>query len=192
MEVARIKVAGNRALYLLGTEITSGTVGGRVHFTVDELWNDLTILAVFKAGDVVRDANYTGGTAVIPHEVTAVAGVHLYAGLYGTNAAGTVVIPTVWCDLGMIRSGTAPGGDASLDPALPIWQELRRDVGDLSGLKTVARSSLVAAVNELAARDEGADEAEVEAIVAAYLKANKSEIVDDVLAALPAAEGVGY
>ena len=59
-----------------------------------------------------------------PAEVISHAGMNLYMGV---NAENNVVIPTIWTDFGMIRSAAAPSGDASSDPSLPVWAQIRTD-----------------------------------------------------------------
>lgn len=107
--------------------LTSGMVGAEVHFIFDEVWNGLAKTAVFRAGDKVFDVldnQWEGNVCTIPHEVLAVAGVNLEVGVYGTDASGKLVIPTVYADCGRIRAGADPMGDESADPTAPVWAQL--------------------------------------------------------------------
>ena len=67
----------------------------------------------------------------IPAEVVAEAGGKLLVGVYGVNAEGTLVIPTLWADLGHVRYAAEPSGDESTDPALPVWAQLDERVAAL-------------------------------------------------------------
>ena len=55
--------------------------------------------------------------------------------------------------LGKVQPGADPSGDVSADPALPVWQQLQKQIGDLDDLKTYNKGNLVAAINE--ARQSG-------------------------------------
>lgn len=106
---------------------TSGSVNVyEARFEFSEDWEGLEKTAVFRAGEksvsVLLDDT---GETVVPWEVLTVPGKRLEAGVYGTRAA-EVVLPTVWTDLGYIRTGAAPGGGAR-PPTPDIWkQELAR------------------------------------------------------------------
>ena len=62
-------------------------------------------------------------------------GCRLWAGVYGINETGSVQLPTVWADLGVIQPGADPSGDESAQPTLPVWQQLTRDVEE--GLQAI-------------------------------------------------------
>jgi hypothetical protein len=65
-----------------------------------------------------------GNTAVVAHEVMK-AGMILYLGVEGCNADGTLVIPTTWAMCGAIEKGANTGEDLSVDPTLPVWNQLQ-------------------------------------------------------------------
>lgn len=101
--------------------ITSGAVGIPVEFIFDSSWDGLDRLTVFRAGEVsitVKDPK------VVPWEVLETPDVCLKVGVYGVNADGTIVIPTVWASVRMITEGVDPEGDPSVDPTLPVWGDL--------------------------------------------------------------------
>lgn len=106
---------------------TSGSVNVyEARFEFSEDWEGLEKTAVFRAGEksvsVLLDDT---GETVVPWEVLTVPGKRLEAGVYGTRVA-EVVLPTVWTDLGYIRTGAAPGGGAR-PPTPDLWkQELDR------------------------------------------------------------------
>ena len=118
-------------------------------------WDGLTKTAVFTNGKTTVDvlaANWDGDTVPVPHEVLAVPGRYARVGVYGADESG-VVLPTVWVTLGKVQPGADPSGDETTDPALPIWQQLQQQIGDLDDLKTYNKDDLVSAINE--ARNSG-------------------------------------
>lgn len=126
-----------------------------VQFVFSPAWDGLTKTAVFTNGKTTVDvlaANWDGDTVPVPHEVLAVPGRHARVGVYGANESG-VILPTVWVSLGKVQPGADPSGDVSADPALPVWQQLQKQIGDLDDLKTYNKGNLVAAINE--ARNSG-------------------------------------
>lgn len=127
----------------------------RVEFAFSSDWDGLTKTAVFSNGRATVDvlaAKWDGDTVDVPPEVLAVAGRHARVGVYGTNASG-VVLPTVWVTLGKVQPAAEPSGDASTDPALPVWAQLKEQIGNLDDLKTYSKDDLVSAINE--ARQSG-------------------------------------
>lgn len=128
-----------------------------VEFVFSAGWDNLTKTAVFTDGTVTVDvlqSRWQGNTVTIPAEVLTTAGRCVRAGVYGSNADG-VVLPTIWADLGKVRPGAEPSGDASTDPALPVWAQLQEIIGDLDDLTTKAKNTLVAAINEAAKTGSG-------------------------------------
>lgn len=126
-----------------------------VQFVFSPAWDGLTKTAVFTNGKTTVDvlaANWDGDTVPVPHEVLAVPGRHARVGVYGANESG-VILPTVWVSLGKVQPGADPSGDVSADPALPVWQQLQKQIGDLDDLKTYNKGNLVDAINE--ARSSG-------------------------------------
>ena len=126
-----------------------------VQFVFSPEWDGLTKTAVFSNGKTTVDvlaANWDGDTVPVPHEVLAVPGRHARVGVYGADESG-VVLPTVWVTLGKVQPGADPSGDASADPALPVWAQLQKQIGDLDDLKTYNKGNLVQAINE--ARQSG-------------------------------------
>lgn len=126
-----------------------------VEFVFSPEWDGLTKTAVFSNGKTTVDvlaANWDGDTVPVPHEVLAVPGRHARVGVYGADESG-VVLPTVWVSLGKVQPGADPSGDASADPALPVWAQLQKQIGDLDDLQTYNKGNLVDAINE--ARSSG-------------------------------------
>ena len=173
MEIAKIQVTGVYAEILSSQEIPHGIIGAKIAFVFDEAWDALRKTVVFH-GCCTKDILDAGEVVTIPAEVVSEPGKTLYVGVYGTDEDGTLAIPTVWVELGMIRYGTDPSGDASTDPSLPVWAQIQTVIGSLEDLNTMDRTSLVAAVNEaLTTGGSGiGDPVQVERIVQAYLAQN--------------------
>ena len=189
MRVAKIIVSGNMATVQDLHMITSGTVGATVAFDFDETWDGFSKVYVFRTDSKTLDD--TKATGVIPAELLT-PGARLSVGVYGTK--GDIAQPTVWADLGVVRAGADPSGDESTDPSLPVWAQIQEEIAKL---KEQSGGEI--------------DPAEVQRIVEKYLQdnppaagytpvkgkdyyteADKQEMVNAVLAALPAAEGVSY
>ena len=89
--------------------LTEGRVGllCRFHFTGE--WDGLAKTAVFDGADS-RDVILTEDTVAVPAECLAAEGYSLSVGVYGKNAAGDIVIPTVYATVGKIQRSAYPSG----------------------------------------------------------------------------------
>lgn len=134
--------------------LTSGMVGKQVKILLSEEWEDLTCTAVFVAGDICRTAKYAGEALTIPSDVLVYPFRKLLVGVFGTNSSGSLVLPTILAEGPFVEIGADPSTDpGTVD--VPVWQSLQEQIGRLSDLNTQAKSSLVAAINELAAGGSG-------------------------------------
>lgn len=173
MRIAEVKVAKTTCKTTPLVPIPKGIVGATVSIEyTDPAWDGLQKTVVFRSA-VTKDVLAAGNEVVVPAEVVSRAGVNLYMGVYGVDAANNVVIPTIWTELGLVNGAAAPSGDTSSDPSLPVWAQIQGMIGNLDDLDTDAKSSLVAAVNEALTKGGGeVDPADVQKIVDDYLKAN--------------------
>ena len=114
----RIEIQGAAANCLQPKRLTAGMVGAQAAFTFDAAWDGLTKWAVFTDGTETRDVLMKEDVCTVPHEVLTTAGRELRVGVYGTNAAGDVVLPTVYAACGVVHEGAEPSGDESY-PATP-------------------------------------------------------------------------
>lgn len=122
--------------------ITSGSVKAYlVKFEFSSDWDGLTRVAVFAAGSVSRSVLLgENNECEIPWEVLAEPGFRLDAGVYGTNE-NSVVLPTVWVNLGVILVGTTTGEEAK--PPIPdLWEQELGKKGDGLGLTDNRRLGL--------------------------------------------------
>ena len=108
--------------------LTSGMVGAEVEFLFSDEWAPLIKTAVFIAGSqkrVVLEAAWRDNICIIPHECLAESDVHLLVGVYGTNIGGSLVIPTVYADLGMIWTGADADGETGAEASPELWAQLQ-------------------------------------------------------------------
>ena len=123
MSNIHIAVSGADAAVTRPATLTAGMVGAAVTFSFSgAAWAALEKIAVFRAGNVRRDVTaWENGTCAIPWECLRTPGEHLLAGVYGADGDGTVVIPTVYADCGVIQPGADPTGDPAADPDTPFF-----------------------------------------------------------------------
>ena len=108
--------------------LTSGMVGAEVEFLFSDEWAPLIKTAVFIAGSqkrVVLEGAWRDNICIIPHECLAESDVHLLVGVYGTNTGGSLVIPTVYADLGMIWTGADADGETGAEASPELWAQLQ-------------------------------------------------------------------
>ena len=109
--------------------VTSGSVNAYdVYFQFDSNWTGLSRTAVFLAGDIKKSVLLDDtGYCTIPWEVMQEDGRMLYAGVYGTrtdeDGTETVVLPTMWAELGQIEVGVTLG-DSMQPPTPDIYNQI--------------------------------------------------------------------
>lgn len=172
MNIANVKINGVEAVADQLSPIPAGIVGATVSFQYDDgIWSTLRKTVVFRSV-VVRDVVDAGVVVVIPPEVVAEGYTTLRVGVYGVDAQGTVVIPTLWAELGQVLPAADPSGDPSVAPELPIWAQIQATIGDTDNLETKNKGSLVGAVNEVCGElADKADRAELQEVNAAAMEA---------------------
>lgn len=145
----KIKVDSNSAKATSRQLLTSGTVGLKVAFEFSDDWAELSKTAVFTNGQItidVLESKWDGNECIIPHECLSTPFSMLKIGVYGVNTADTIVIPTIFADCGVVDLGADPSGDASADPTLPIWEQIKQSGGvDLSDYYTKAETNTLIA-----------------------------------------------
>lgn len=100
--------------------LTSGMVGREVQIDLSGDWEGLYKTAVFSAGMVTRAVPLGGSTVAIPWEVLVSPFHKLMVGICGTDADGTVVIPTILAEGPVIRMGADPHAMEGTEPELPL------------------------------------------------------------------------
>lgn len=116
-----------------------------------EDWTGREIKAMFGQGCTVHEISVTGG------EITAKQQLNLTAGdwrvwLVGNSARDGEVIPRITTNVAHISVAPTGGTEGKPFPIIPptVEEQLRADMGNLAGLSTEDKSSLVAAINEAA------------------------------------------
>lgn len=177
MNLAKIQVSGVRAVAVDAVrEIPAGIVGATVELEyTGGIWAGLNKTVIFR-GNTTKEVLTDETTVTVPAEVVAEPRGRLRVGVYGTDAANNLIMPTLWAELGVIADSAEPSEPA--DSALPIWAQLYAMIGNLGNLDTEAKSSLVAAVNELVGKSGSADPEEIKKIVEDYLAANPPKETD--------------
>ena len=132
MEKMKLYVSGSQIQVVARpAAITAGTVGLEAEFVFDSHWDNLGKTVIFRAGDKTIITALEQDTHIVPWEVLEKPEVWLFVGIYGANAEGTVVIPTLWTKVAAIYTGVDPEGDPALEPANPIWQQTLARVADM-------------------------------------------------------------
>lgn len=116
-----------------------------------EDWTGREIKAMFGQGCTVHGITVTNG------EITAKQQLNLTAGdwcvwLVGNSARDGEVIPRITTNVAHISVAPTGGTEGNPFPAIPpaVEEQLRADMGNLADLTTEDKSSLVAAINEVA------------------------------------------
>lgn len=132
MEKIKLQVSGSQIQVVeRPAAITAGTVGLEAEFSFDSHWENVGKTVIFRAGDKVITAALQGDTHIVPWEVLEKPDLWLVVGIYGANAEGTVVIPTLWTKVAAIYTGVEPEGDPALEPANPVWQQTLARVANM-------------------------------------------------------------
>ena len=153
MEIAKIYVNGTMAAVSGLKKIPKGITGATIAVTFGNDWSGLTKTAVFQ-GAVTKDVLDIENVITIPAECVEQSGHRLKVGFYGV-ASETLVIPTLWADLGTIQDAADPSGDTSTDPELPIWAQIQEQIkkleeGQATGKPAVTATARIAEINLLA------------------------------------------
>lgn len=148
----KLYVNGAHARAQVFGELVAGTVGIAIDAKFNDEWNDLNKHLVCRNGKVVKTKlDFQNGFTVAPEAM--IAGGNLEIGFEGMSQDGNIVFPTVWASCGVVKDGANANDDYSADPTNPVWDQLEKQIGDLSKLETSAKDSIVEAVNEVANKD---------------------------------------
>lgn len=94
---ARVKVTGT---------LTAGAVGIPVEVELDESFTGLAVYLTASCGGVKKAMVLSQGGSSVPHECL-IAGQSLMIGIDGVTADGTLRIPTIWANCGMVYPSAA-------------------------------------------------------------------------------------
>lgn len=151
-KIATIHVSGVKAWAVDPQPITQDITGAYVELVYeDPMWDGLTKNVTFRGTEELTILD-TGETVRVPSAVVNAPNFLMEAGVVGVALDGEVVIPTLWAELGTIRSGAPvdPEHEGEDEPGVaPIWAQLEAMIGSLLTLQTADKTSTVAAINEL-------------------------------------------
>lgn len=129
--------------------LTSGSVNVNtvsIEFSAD--WEGLSRVAVFASSTTqISIALDSTNQCMIPWECLVAPNLNLRVGVYGMQGT-TIVLPTIWASLGIIRPGVTTGAEPS-PPTPDAYQKVLAEIGNLDELKTGNKDSLVGAINEI-------------------------------------------
>lgn len=121
--------------------LTAGSVGVTVDLRFSADWDDLQVFGIFRAYNVSAAVAVTGDSVEIPASVLANPNVHLLLGLYGVAEDGTVVIPTLYADLGVVReAANLTGADNYVPPDASLYAQVLKLAGDAQAAANEATS----------------------------------------------------
>lgn len=103
-------------------ELVAGRVGMEAAFHFSPEWDGLGKTAVFEAGGVAKDVIVGDDPCIVPHECM-IEGAELRVGIYGMSTDGSIVIPTVYAFVGVVKEGADPSGDESYPPTPDVGEQ---------------------------------------------------------------------
>lgn len=113
-----VKVRGASAVARKTGPLVAGTVGMPAHFSFDDKWAGLNVIAVFEGSGVSKSVPLLNETSVtVPWECLMKAKTSLRIGLEGRLSDGSIVIPTAWANVGYIEPGAKATDDLAQEPS---------------------------------------------------------------------------
>ena len=118
--------------------LTEGRVGLLCRFSFTGEWDGLAKTAVFDGADS-RDVILTEDTVAVPAECLATEGYSLSVGVYGKNAAGDIVIPTVYATVGKIQRSAYPSGKETAAPTPDVVAQIQQAAANAEAMARSVR-----------------------------------------------------
>ena len=118
--------------------LTEGRVGLQCRFSFTGEWDGLAKTAVFDGADS-RDVILTEDTVAVPAECLAAEGYSLSVGVYGKNAAGDIVIPTVYATVGKIQRSAYPSGKETAAPTPDVVAQIQQAAANAEAMARSVR-----------------------------------------------------
>ena len=157
MEIIDLTVNNQTVICSCDTSMVAGEVGVHaVRVSYDDAWSAAASRVLCFSGPsgsaAVMD---NGGETPVPCEVVQQPGM-LEIGVVGYDKGGTLVITTHMPYASRIRIRPNSSGDSDIPPPEPptpsIFDQVLGSIGRLDALKTIDKSNLVAAINEVLGR----------------------------------------
>ena len=147
-KIATVCVSGATAVAIDLKPIPRGIKGAVVELRYDDsIWAGLRKKVTFRGSAETEDI-CDENTVTFPAEVAQKKNARVSVGITGVSEDGTVIIPTLWADLGSVRDSAYGNYPAPGEPVPPVWAQLLTMIGDLKNLDTEAKDNLVNAINE--------------------------------------------
>ena len=192
MQPIKITVAGAQAHVTSKPTLTSGTVGLNVEFTFDEAWTGLSKTAVFRCGNrPIPPQSCKEDCAIVPWEALEKPGCALFVGVYGTDTEG-IVLPTVWAQVYTVEPGATVPNVSPSDRTPDVYDELLKASNEAVEVANSVREDADAGKFDGAPGlpgPPGAPGKTPEKGVDYWTPADKAEMAQEVLAALPTYNG---
>ena len=118
--------------------LTEGRVGLLCQFRFTDEWTGLAKTAVFDGADS-RDVILKSDTVAIPAECLSAEGYSLSVGVYGKNAAGDIVIPTVYATVGKIQRSAYPSGKETAAPTPDVVAQIQQAAANAEAMARSVR-----------------------------------------------------
>jgi len=137
----KVKITAAEAVLIERSTLTSGMVGKTVKLAFSEEWRGLTKVVVFHCGSIAKDDFLDDGEDVetkIPPEVLR-AKQRLAMGVIGYDGDKTVVIPTIYCDFGVVSQGAESSGDMSSGEEMTFFDKAMLALDEASGVAASVR-----------------------------------------------------
>lgn len=118
--------------------LTEGRVGLLCRFSFTGEWDGLAKTAVFDGADS-RDVILTEDTVAVPAECLAAEGCSLSVGVFGKNADGDIVIPTVYATVGKIQHSAYPAGKEAAPPTPDVVAQIQQAAANAEAMARAVR-----------------------------------------------------
>ena len=118
--------------------LTEGRVGLQCRFSFTGEWDGLAKTAAFDGADS-RDVILTEDTVAVPAECLAAEGYSLSVGVYGKNADGDIVIPTVYATVGKIQRSAYPTGKETAAPTPDVVAQIQQAAANAEAMARSVR-----------------------------------------------------
>ena len=118
--------------------LTEGRVGLLCRFSFTGEWDGLAKTAVFDGADS-RDVILRSDTVAVPAECLAAEGCSLSVGVFGKNAAGDIVIPTVYATVGKIQHSAYPAGKEAAPPTPDVVAQIQQAAANAEAMARSVR-----------------------------------------------------
>ena len=150
---------GNQGTMKETEELHVGDFKAQVRFLFSPEWEKLKKTVAFMTiGSTVSTtvhADLTDEILTIPYDVLLHTGSTLYVQVTGYLTKGTTELQTDRVEGPEILPGQDPGEMPEMDANNPVWRDVLTQMGELGELQTGSKTTLVAAINELAALGPG-------------------------------------